>query len=49
MSANQKITVIAKFDSKIDMSSGPETCLLQIAKDPTNNHLIDISGNSGYN
>jgi len=31
------------------MSSGPETCLLQVARDPTNNHVIDISGNSGYN
>jgi len=48
ISANQKITVIAKFDSKIDMSSGPETCLLQVARDPSNNHVIDISGNSGY-
>jgi len=30
------------------MSNGAETCLLQVARDPTNNHLIDISGNSGY-
>jgi len=45
---NQKINIIAKFDSKIDMSNGAETCLLQIAKDPSNNHVIDISGNSGY-
>jgi len=48
ISANQKITIIAKFDSNTDRSSGAETCLLQVAKDPTNNHLIDISGNSGY-
>jgi len=48
ISANQTITIIAKFDSKIDMSSGPETCLLQVARDPSNNHVIDISGNSGY-
>jgi len=30
------------------MSSGPETCLLQVARNPTNNHLIDISGNSNF-
>jgi len=32
----------------MDRSSGPETCLLQVARDPSNNHVIDISGNSGY-
>jgi len=48
ISTTDSITITAKFDSTTDMSSGPETCLLQIAKDSSNNHLIDISGNSGY-
>jgi len=48
ISTTDNIIIIAKFDSTTDMSNGVETCLLQIARDPSNNHVIDISGNSGY-